>query len=489
MLDENGEFEIEFGWCNDEELEISEPEPKGELQTKVEESSEDEDVKPVGKLDEVPEVVREFMVFPRIYVRNLPKEMIIGFNAWTKEDQWVLYEQWKLSTSDLHLKYTLMKKGEAELVFRPNSIRLLPNGSLIVTTTGKSQIVIPFSVYNEFGIEVIEKGYIYAKVEMIRTKQKMIIRAIDIAPISLTPDEETAKAILHEVEPYQALMYGLGVYPKPESIGIFLPRLVALFHVDGRPIHVMQLTPPSSGKSEFAYRIEQIMNFYTFPEFPTPAKLVGDARKNSLGVVYQVDGLIIDEVDKVKKERFEECYDTLLTGMEQGKWRRGVSTIHDTNIEVTKRIPIIFFGNWDYSKVVDDIVGYTETTRQKAKSFLGNRLNLNLEAFFDRIAIVDMIDEFIPIQRYLIRDEEKRVGILRDAVMKGIIQLTQREVEPISYIDHETSRRDRSVNDVASVVKVLAPTIYDNLEVDKWVDGSITLISYLKARKSEFGFE
>lgn len=391
-------------------------------------------------------VLFENLVFYRQYIRELPKSLILSFKADTKEKQKEIYDLYKLSLDKNILNVHLAIEGETTLIFKPDAIITKQSGFVQLITRGGSVIKANLKQFGNTPEEILNNLKDWMMVTIDR-KYKIV----DIEILAGHTNTETAKEILNELTPLEALIYGFGLYVTPETLRLFYPRILPLFAYDGKPIHVIQFTQPDSGKTEFAVRLETIFNFKHFTEFPSPAKLIADARTGSLGAVFTSKGITIDEFDKVNKQRFENAYDVFLTGLEQGVWRRGSQTMKAISLEGTANIPFLFFGN-----VLDEpnqTFEYSQNSRHEAEIIIQRRLDFNLKPFLHRIAIVDVLKEYIPITRYLLQNKDGIVGVLPDSVIRGIIKLTYKNIK-MKYVNENALVQGRLRRHTEAVLNV-----------------------------------
>jgi len=270
--------------------------------------------------------------------------------------------------------------------------------------------------------------------------------------------EDIAREILQDVG-ISALMYAIGLQPEWKLFMLYLPRFMSLFkgfdvkkgETAFYPIHVMQFTPPASGKSTFAIRVESAFNYeYLGGEFPSLARLVGDARSGQIGIVGIRDGVILDEFEKVNykvRQEFIEIQKDLQSGMEQGVWKRGKGAHAPV---VHKFVNFLVFGNND------------ELIKMK-NARMGLQVLYQVDgfsAFVDRFTVVDNVPEKIDVMKHV-------TGyVLPNHILRGLIEALQKnmcKVEPEIEVE---SRYYRHLMNVKSFLHTLGLNIPDNILID-----------------------
>ena len=130
-----------------------------------------------------------------------------------------------------------------------------------------------------------------------------------------------------------------------ETKALLVARLLPLAAAE--PVHYFELSVPGSGKTTIALKLRHFARWAYYNEPPSAATLVGDARTGR-SIIAGVNGIWFDEVDKwpakaSKREAVTELIEIMLTGLEQGYWRRGKGG--EKAIEVSNEIPAVFTGN------------------------------------------------------------------------------------------------------------------------------------------------
>jgi len=270
--------------------------------------------------------------------------------------------------------------------------------------------------------------------------------------------EDIAREILQDVG-ISALMYAIGLHPEWKLFMLYLPRFMGLFKgFDVKkgdspffPLHVMQFTPPASGKSTFATSVESAFNYeYLGGEFPSLARLVGDARSGQVGIVGIRDGVILDEFEKVNykvRQEFVEIQKDIQTGLEQGIWKRGKGSHAPI---IYKFVNFIVFGNND------------ELIKMK-NARLGLQMLYQVDgfsAFVDRFCVVDNVPEKIDVMKHV-------TGyVLPNHILRGLIEVLQKNMKKVEPEIEVESRYYRHLMNVKSFVNMLGLNIPDNLLID-----------------------
>jgi hypothetical protein len=196
-----------------------------------------------------------------------------------------------------------------------------------------------------------------------------------------------------------------------------------------------------------------------------------DARSGVLGEVFLRNGIVFDEFDKWTLDTADRRYtfDSILTGMEQGKWERGVSAMGVRTPDVSRLIPIVFFGNLgDFEK----LYGVTQyNARAFFNAIYSARLTQDVRPLCDRLCVIDACYQKIEIMNYLTNK------VLPDGVIRGIISLLQKEVKECN--DSKLSGRMKRHGD--NVYAVLSTMMKIDVEfADGLVSGFLNLDKYIK---------
>lgn len=452
-------------------------------------------------LDRYADIIENELIFVRKYVRDIPYPLITAFyrefEGLTEDEirnrQHELYDMYSLSLSSNSLAIELAVASEAEIIFKPESYTVTPNGEVLFMTRGgaiiRSHISVLGDTRNE--IENAISNWMYAVVTKPKSKFKhsnrkhFVVDAAELVPLTYNYDYESARRILtkYDITPIEAILLAFGVIPTPKTIRLYLPRVLSLFYYDGMPIHTIQLTNTDSGKSYFAMRCEFTFNFTAFSEFPSPAKLIYDARTASKGAVFTSEGIVIDEIDKLSKQRFEDSYQPLNTGLENGIWRRGVQTSSGINLEGYRLIPFILFGN--ILQGDSPLFVPNENPREIVTNLIEQITGMAVYSFTERFSIIDVLYEKIPITDFVVR-KEGAYGSMRDSVLRAMIKLIENSVKT-KYVDGQgivSGRLRRHAEGVFNVMNALFDTEFDEKDILKLVAGEITLDDLFRTRDS-----
>jgi hypothetical protein len=409
---------------------------------------------------------------------GVPLEVYIAFPEALKdtEKRENIRKQWLYGNNKQIVSLDLMFQRELSCIYRPIGLRIDWINLVVSTLTPSGlEIVIPNRLLNTLGSTTEERvanlnDYLY--VHFYKDKQGLI--ADTVVPLRGTVSEKVAKELLDSsvFSPLELLLIGLGYRPEQEVKRLFIPRILAWFKgFDGRPMHTCQFTLPESGKTTFGLRSETLFNWRYFAEPPTLARLVLDARSGVLGEVFLRNGIVFDEFDKWTLDTADRRYtfDSILTGMEQGKWERGVSAMGVRTPDVSRLVPIVFFGNLgDFEK----LYGVTQyNARAFFNAIYSARLTQDVRPLCDRLCVIDACYQKIEIMNYLTNK------VLPDGVIRGIISLLQKEVKECN--DSKLSGRMKRHGD--NVYAVLSTMMKIDVEfADGLVSGFLNLDKYIK---------
>jgi len=438
------------------------------------------------------DVIDEYLVSVKKYIKDIPHPLLVAFYGefdGLNEDvvrarQQEIYNMYNISLSDESLAIELALHDEAEVIFKPENYSVFPDGRVILVTRGGSYLL---THVKELGktreeIENILSNWIYAIVKRSKVKTKgfassiTTARVVEFEPLTMNYEFDAAKKILNDYDllPIEALLLANGIIPDGKTIRLFLPRFIPLLNYNGMPIHVMQLTNTDSGKSHFAARLEFAFNFTTFSEMPSAAKLIYDARNYTKGAVFTSEGIVIDEVDKIKKERFDEVYQPLNTGLENGIWRRGVQTSKGVRLEGYRLIPFLLFGNIIQGE--DPLFKYVKNPRRLVNDMFDNLARFSTYSFIERFAVVDVVYERIPITKYVVF-KDGVAGCMRDSVYRALVKTTQDEirVKPTNPNVNVQGRLKRHTDALFNVVSALTGVEPDEDVIAKIVLGELSI--------------
>ncbi len=427
------------------------------------------------------------LAFVKNYIKDAPRSLFIAFRkefeglepSKVREVQKNLYDMYLNNADRNHLALDIAYHGEAEIILKPASYKVEPDKTVIITTRGGSKLIGECSMFGENTKQVINNlsDWMYVIVRYDRSIEeefgKNSYLIVEADTLHGKVDTDKAKEILNEynLTPAEIIISGFGVKPDKVIHRLFLPRLLSMFYYLDNPLHVLQFTNVETGKTEFGTRLEFMMSYTFYSEFPSVAELIYDGRTGNVGSVFTSSGIVIDELDKVSKHRFVEAYQPLNTGLENGIWRRGVS-ISGRRLEVYRRLPFLFFGNCTqgndslYDRLFDN-------QRQTAIQILNNALRqtdddytININSLFERIAICDVFPKYVPVSDYVILNEHHAVGVLPDPVMRGIIQIVQESIKD-EYVEPDDECKGRMRRHAEAVYNVIyALTLNEYLDVE-----------------------
>jgi len=403
-----------------------------------------------------PDIVEKYLIntnMPRD--PNVPLEVFIAFPKTltdeTAKEQ--VRKMWLYGNDKQVVAMELMFHDRLEAVFRPIGLHIDWKNLILGTymPSGLS-VIIPNNLLPQFGSTTEERianlnDYLYVNFH----KEENALMADSVIPLRGKVSEETAKEILEtsKYTPLELLLIGLGYKPHSNIKRLFIPRFLTWFRgFDGKPMHIAQFTLPETAKTTFGIQSEYVWNYKYIPEPPTLARLVLDARSGILGEVFLRNGIVFDEFDKwtIDTQDRRYTFDSILTGMEQGKWERGVSAMGVRAPDVTRLIPIMFFGN------LGDLQKFYGTTifcvRAWFTEVYSRRLTHDVRALADRIAVIDGCFREIRVMDYL------SGSVLPHSVIRGIISTLQSKVKN-SNISSLRGRLKRHSDNVHSILTAL----------------------------------
>ncbi|MFH7902924.1 MAG: BREX system Lon protease-like protein BrxL [Candidatus Aenigmatarchaeota archaeon] len=207
---------------------------------------------------------------------------------------------------------------------------------------------------------------------------------------------------------WELFLEAIGLQPKKELLAIYLPRFISIFKV---PIganmnyynHVLQLTLPATGKTTFYVNLKFVSNVEIFTTFPSRARLVMDARAGRFGSVFLRDIIVIDAFDKnLDRQKFEDFFQHVETGLSNAIWSIEKSSSKESH-EQKRHVGFVFLGNLEGKLDLGRLVGENIKNMRK---YLQNIMEMrgipksSINAFVDRLAIVDINDTSIDVYKY-----------------------------------------------------------------------------------------
>lgn len=414
------------------------------------------------------------------YVKDLDDSLILGFKAFDEESQRKLYA-YTINANDQVYFYDALRNNDY-IIFKLDSFRINFDNGEIAFKTKVTDIYFDDldRILPVLKNHVKSTIYVKARLGYVRkTKHgKVRVYADEVSLIVADYDEETAKALLNEYEPLDLICYALGYEPSTEIKAITLPRIIPLFKPFGLGVHVIQFTPPETGKTHTAKTISALTNSYHALGFPSRAKLIGDARFNSYGICYKYDTIYVEEFEKLSGKRldeFREDYEILLTGLEQGKWQREKSS--RTDIDYINPIGFCIFGNIRDRDISEYTVNeYTQNNRERIKAIIENMTGLNILPFISRFTYVEAITEDVKCMRYILYNENNEPQALHPSVSRAIFDILINEATNKAIrIRKDTSRRERHINTLKSILDLLNVDLDDDT-IERLVDGKTTFL-------------
>jgi len=430
------------------------------------------------------EVLRKYLVnvnIPRDM--SVPLEVYIAFPKSLEDENTreTLRKQWLYGNDRQIVSMDLMFNKRLTAIFRPVGLMIdWKTVNIYIYTPSGLEIYIPSEVLQLLGSTTEQRianlnDYLYVTFK----KDGNTLIAETVIPLRGKIENDTATEIIDKstLSPIEVLLYGLGLKPTKETIRLYLPRILTWFKgFDGKPLHIAQFTPPESGKTSFGLRCETLFNWRYIAEPPTLARLVLDARTGVLGEVFLRNGIVFDELDKwdISTAERQHTFYTILTGMEQGKWTRGVSAMGVRAPDIPRFIPILFYGNIGDFRKYKGILPFV--SRAVFNDIFSKRFGQDVSALCDRLAIVDVCYEEIKVMDYL------TYSVLPDGVIRGIVNHLQQNVKPcsVSSLKGRLKRHSDNVYSVVSTMfKDVKPEIMDGIvagvtSMDEWLSKGVT---------------
>jgi len=428
------------------------------------------------------------LVSIKIFVKDLSVEEVIGFRAYDRESQIKLSNMLK-NALDKSRFYKAVKHGEP-LIFKLNgvTINVFEDTAILKTPCGYPITLdyIDDDVLKVFELNREETVYIKCIPEIVNLGRKKYIRAKDIEFIIGSVDLETANSLLNKYKPYELLALGFGYKMTNESYGLLIPRLLPIFRPQNIPLHVISFTPPNTGKSTFAGLLERTWSAYYYTETPSIANLIGDARYNSYGIAYYYRTIVFDEFDKLgslERQKLEELWKALQTGMEQGLWKRGVSSKGEISYRNT--VSILYFGN-----VTDeDLMNYvsqskSSNAKDRIEHLIREKYKLSTKQFIDRIVYAEYLTQ-CPTTDQILNSKEGEVIYLDPKVTRGILKILDEKM----YNDFKKLIKDSAGRKTNQINAFYTALTHLGLELDqetimKLYNGSITFLDLFTSDKT-----
>jgi hypothetical protein len=416
-----------------------------------------------------PDIVDQYLLnvnMPRD--SDVPLEVFIAFpqTLTNNETRERVRKEWLQGNDKQYASMQLMFNHEISCVFRPTGV-LIDWANITISLYAPSglQMYVPAQLLKNLGTTIEQQianlnDYVYATIE----KHENTLVTTTLIPLRGTIQTDIAKEILDKsnYSPLEIILLGLGYRNTSNMKRLFIPRIVSWFKgFDGKPMHIAQFTLPETAKTHWSIRNETLFNWRYIPEPPTLARLILDARMGILGEVFLRNGIVFDEFDKwtIDTPDRRMTFDSILTGMEQGKWVRGVSALGIRPPEVSRLIPILFFGNLgDFQKLYGTL---PLCTRAWFTEIYSRRLTHDVSALADRIAIIDACFTKIPVMDNLTNK------VLPDSVLRGIIEILQKQVQKVdvSKLKGRLKRHSDNVYAILNTFMKCSPEEADDIVV------------------------
>ena len=424
------------------------------------------------------DIVREHLISVKKYIKELDESLIIALKAFDEEKQRKAYQYTLNATDQIHF-YDAVKRNDYVLFkLEGFSVDIINNEIAF-----KTKVAPIFVKISDDAIKILKENvrstiYVLAEIGYVRKTKfgRVKIYAKDITLIIADYDKNTAKDLLNECEPLDLICYALGYEPSLTVKALTLPRILPLFKPFGMGVHVIQFTPPETGKTHTAKMLTALTNSYHALGFPSRAKLIGDARFNSYGICYKYDAVYVEEFEKLSGKRldeFKEDYESLLTGLEQGIWQREKSS--RTDITYTNPISFCVFGNVrDQQLTTYSVDEYTTNHREVIKTIIEGMTDLNIRPFISRFTYCEYLTDCDSIMQYILYDENNQPQYLNPAISRAVFDiLMEKCIKESDYINKPQSRLERHILTMKNILKTLNINL-DDATVESLVKGELT---------------
>jgi hypothetical protein len=275
---------------------------------------------------------------------------------------------------------------------------------------------------------------------------------------------------------------------------LYIPRVLSLFPVwlptadnlYNPYTHLLQLTPPSTGKTKFFLLLQGYLDIGYIQGIPTRARLVYHAEKDALGEIYFSEYLLLDEIDKAESQEFIDFMKTMSEGLDSGRWSAEKGNAEKIRTLMRgRRLPrgFIFLGNLgeEYTTDIEQIKGTSEiykheNARNAAKFLLKEKAKSNskytnsIDALISRVGIVSVVPEHFNVNKI------KGDRMLNPMAMHELIDIIKEKIDNIAnnfdkYIDIQKIRQLGQFTDarMEENAKKIAVKI-KALEIDKYLN-------------------
>jgi hypothetical protein len=240
------------------------------------------------------------------------------------------------------LQLELEMRGSVEIIGKPSSYRL--KGTAIYLRFFSIEASCPLSRLGSTPEAVLMRLRTNNIWRIVKAGSGYAVA--DVRSVLPTAEEfEIAKKLINVYTPAEVIIEGLGYRSVAEVRRLLLPRIMPLV-VDEYPFHVVQLTPPESGKTYFGVWAMKVAGWFYTTSCPTPAGMFYDARSGVYGFAMIANGVIFDEVDKWNSNYVMQTgiITYLPTFLENGVVVRPTSRLHTLGV-IEKLINTVWFGN------------------------------------------------------------------------------------------------------------------------------------------------
>jgi len=412
----------------------------------------------------VTDIVTQYLK-PTIYAyKGVPGDVLLTLAGTDNRAKWdEIARLYKLGTSKTAAGVALTLEREVEMITKVRTVQFNWSAMQAITTfaNGIRAIWHParLKMLGKTPFEIADAMRDYLRVSLtVKGKWPVVTRA---EALKIEADVEAAQNILENTNMFacDVLITGMGYKIDEKLRNLMLTRLLSWFiGYDGRPIYTAEFTPPETGKTYFGIKSEVICRWEYFSELPSPARFIADARSGALGTVFTAEGAIFDEFDKwpQTKERAFSLLSSLCTGMEQGRWVRGVSMENSQVPSIERFIGIHVSGNIGELaipgsvEVNEDEVDITKNNRLNFVSTYKPLLGADVAPLADRFAVIDIRYEKLHIEDYV------TFKILPTPVMRGLVKLLrERFMENYGNVSALSGRLKRHANNVWTALRTL----------------------------------
>jgi len=275
---------------------------------------------------------------------------------------------------------------------------------------------------------------------------------------------------------------------------LFVPRVLSLFPVwlptadnlYNPYTHLLQLTPPSTGKTKFFILLKGYLDIGYIQGIPTRARTVFNAEKDSLGEIFFSEYILLDEIDKAESQEFIEFMKTMSEGLDSGIWSAEKGNAEKIReLMRGRKLPrgFIFLGNLgeDYAtdvermKEASNIYKY-DNARAAAKILLKEKsqgsikYKNSVDALISRVGIISVVPEYFNVNNI------KAEKMINPMGMHELISILKEEINKIAnnsnkYIDIQKIKELGQFDDarlennaIKLAIKIKA------LEIDKYLN-------------------